>query len=309
MELEIVSLGTKALDAIKAGRDGRVLSVFHRTCYLESARGGIACVGEEWLPPGPLSVACRGPDGATRSSAFKRQQRWRSGRLGIVGPGWKIGFGSCRPWRPPPLPRRWFRSDLVRGLEYLAAIAGTGADWAERHEATVGQRSVSRAARCEHARAKQHLAGWLAEILGDRGERIAPSVPTAVSRLIGLGPGLTPSGDDLLGGALVALRILGEVRAADMLSGWVRGLARSRTHRISAAHLDAACDGEAAEALHLSLNALLMGDQTALQRALMKVDAIGHSSGRDALVGVEIACRGWLAAGSSRHSSDAQLDR
>ena len=41
------------------------------------------------------------------------------------------------------------------------------------------------------------------------------------AQLIGLGPGLTPSGDDYLGGVLVALRALGRDAQADALWRWL----------------------------------------------------------------------------------------
>src|SRR5690606_7063751 len=57
------------------------------------------------------------------------------------------------------------------------------------------------------------LAEWLAWGAG-------PAPPSAVCELIGLGPGLTPSGDDLLGGVLIALHALGRPDATERLSAW-----------------------------------------------------------------------------------------
>lgn len=103
--------------------------------------------------------------------------------------------------------------------------------------------------------------------------------------LIGLGPGLTPAGDDFVGGAMIALRVLGgdAGRAqADRIAAWALPLARERTSRISRAHLECAAEGEGHEALHDLLNT---GDEKHLER----LAKIGHTSGLDAAAGALLA--------------------
>ena len=100
--------------------------------------------------------------------------------------------------------------------------------------------------------------------------------------LIGLGPGLTPSGDDYLGGMLVALRLTGRGVQADGLWRWLEPRLKARTSAISAAHLAAAAAGEAHEALHRVLNGELELDA---------LNAVGHTSGWDALAGAMAVLR------------------
>ena len=94
--------------------------------------------------------------------------------------------------------------------------------------------------------------------------------------LIGLGPGLTPSGDDYFGGILVALHAMGRASQAQSLWRWLEPRLASRTSAISAAHLAAAASGQAHEALHEVLNGSL---------DLKRLDDVGHTSGWDALAG------------------------
>src|SRR5262249_14736230 len=68
--------------------------------------------------------------------------------------------------------------------------------------------------------------------------------------LIGLGPGLTPAGDDFVGGAMIALRAAGNVPLAERIAAWALPLAATNTNRISRAHLECAAQGEGHEALH-----------------------------------------------------------
>ena len=100
--------------------------------------------------------------------------------------------------------------------------------------------------------------------------------------LIGLGPGLTPAGDDFVGGAMIALRAFGDHKAADRIAGWALPLARERTNRISRAHLECAAQGEGHEALH---DLLCTFDKKHLER----LARVGHTSGLDAVAGALLA--------------------
>ncbi len=103
-----------------------------------------------------------------------------------------------------------------------------------------------------------------------------------------MGSGLTPSGDDLIGGVLIALRALGQKRIAVRLAKWALRLARTRTNRISLAHLACAAAGQGHEALHLALNAIIAGQRN-LKKELSSLRRIGHTSGMDALSGAVLA--------------------
>jgi hypothetical protein len=107
--------------------------------------------------------------------------------------------------------------------------------------------------------------------------------------LIGLGPGLTPSGDDLIAGALVALRAFLRADAAEQLGAWALRLAATGTGAISRAHLAAAGAGEGPEPLHRVLAAICAAPEVDLERELDAIDRIGHCSGWDALAGVALA--------------------
>jgi hypothetical protein len=102
------------------------------------------------------------------------------------------------------------------------------------------------------------------------------SVPDSAAALIGLGPGLTPSGDDYLGGMLIALRKLSRDAQANALWRWLEPRLAQGTSAISGAHLAAAAAGEGHEILH----------QVLLDpRRVQELDRIGHCSGWDAFAG------------------------
>jgi len=109
--------------------------------------------------------------------------------------------------------------------------------------------------------------------------------------LIGLGPGLTPAGDDFVGGAMIALRAFGERALADRIAGWALPLAQTNTGKISRAHLACAAVGEGHEALHDLLC-------TFEKKHLERLARVGHTSGLDAAAGALLAL---AASRSGRH--------
>lgn len=115
----------------------------------------------------------------------------------------------------------------------------------------------------------------------------------AALRLLGLGSGLTPSGDDYVGGALFALRAIHpRQRAWQTAATGICALAASRTHAISAALLSDLASGDSFAALHALLAGAAAGlEPAALAATVDELTAIGHSSGWDMLTGL-------LAAGA-----------
>lgn len=120
--------------------------------------------------------------------------------------------------------------------------------------------------------------------------------------LIGLGPGLTPSGDDVIAGALIALFALGREEAALSLWHALAPLASTRTSALSLAHLQAAAGGQGHEALHVAINAMLDDAAGALASAIADLARYGHSSGFDGFAGAMLAVETWIATDGGRAS-------
>jgi hypothetical protein len=108
-------------------------------------------------------------------------------------------------------------------------------------------------------------------------------VRRASKALAGLGPGLTPAGDDLLLGVMHALWITRPDAAS--FTQAIANAATPRTHILSAAWLTAAAAGEAAESWHALLSALAAQDKGKLEAAALRILPTGHTSGADALAG------------------------
>lgn len=110
--------------------------------------------------------------------------------------------------------------------------------------------------------------------------------------LLGLGPGLTPSGDDFIGGAMFALALVPRSCWAPKmrsLRATIGAAARQATNPISAALLADLMAGAAYRPLHEWLDALDSGDVRSARCAFAAVLALGASSGADIASGLLLA--------------------
>lgn len=244
MSFRIESAGRFAREALQAA-DGEVCAVFRRSFYLRCTGERYACIGDASIGNGPLN--------ALTSELF----------LPRVGDRVAVSLAEAQPWQPPPPhPGGPDLAMLSAKARPRIPAEGLGCLVIGTHNALSGHAQPGLDA----------LERWLVgNAIGDEAEQ-----------LIGLGPGLTPAGDDYLGGMLVALRMAGRGMQAEGLWRWLQPRLKDRTSAISAAHVAAAAAGEAHEALHNVLNGGL--DLDALDR-------IGHTSGWDALAGAVAVLR------------------
>ncbi len=123
-------------------------------------------------------------------------------------------------------------------------------------------------------------------------------IEEATLGLAGLGPGLTPSGDDVLGGFAAIMTLLSPQLSADSISrkhiaSTIAAVAKPRTTKLSAVLLEFASRGEVSEqfgTLLLSLNLPTQEFET-VQKATDRVLAFGASSGGDILLGMLLGLR------------------
>jgi hypothetical protein len=120
----------------------------------------------------------------------------------------------------------------------------------------------------------------------------------AAEHLVGLGPGLVPSGDSVVSGVLLALRLLGgaisggtrAVWLANWLSASVTCHAAQRTTPLAASLLHCAASGQAAAEVSAVL--LGMAGQEPLERAAAQL--LAAPAGADLAWGLVAGCRAAL---------------
>jgi len=139
------------------------------------------------------------------------------------------------------------------------------------------------------------LLGHEMSVLDALGQATAAFEPEAMRiaalPLAGLGPGLTPSGDDFLAGVMLGLHaqpLVEDFKAS--LCGSLFKAAEGRTTRLSMAFLKAARDGMADERWHRLLAALNSGKKEAIVIAARTVLNYGETSGLDMVCGFLWLC-------------------
>ena len=226
--------------------EGEVVAAFRRSFYVGFADGRYACVGDASLGHGPLNALV---------DDFQ-----------VASVGGRVALSVAARWTPAALPANPVID--IGALEHAARgrvpREGLGGLVIGAHNSLSG-----------HAQpALDALERWL----------IGNALDDDAQMLIGLGPGLTPSGDDYLGGVLIALHAFERRPQALGLWRWLEPRLK-RTSAISAAHLAAAAAGEGHEALHACLHALASRSAD-WRRTLDQVATVGHVSGWDALAGI-----------------------
>jgi len=277
-------VGLLAEAVLRHAKNGRVVAVFKSSFYVAFSDEWV-CVGLSHIGSGPLHVICE-----------SRPRGWpRPGSSITVAEGILLldnmpfaTFDGAFIWQPEQVPD-WTTASLQRGLD--AASAFWRKEACEEGLAVTGCAELPAKPTLLVSAAMPGVAALDRIVANALDGRSASSEDRAdIAGLIGLGPGLTPSGDDLLGGALIALTSLGLLSVRDELWRACCG-SLDRTNDISSLHLQTAARGYGAAALHNAINATISGRVDRLPGSLAKLSAIGHSSGRDSFAGALIALR------------------
>jgi len=279
------SASATILEFLHTPRTGRVIATFARSCYL-ALDGRIVAVVSAELHNGPLNLVVTPAVpfghlsiGAPASSTAHRVE---------VADAWDIVLDGATAW--DPVLRRIDRAALDALHNHLQGLTDLIA--AEAPAGGLARVSVERA-----GPVLTPLERSASLVLTDLSRGLRQASRSQVARgartLAGLGPGLTPSGDDVLVGCLLALAALPDVDGASMREA-IAFSARHRTTHISTAYLDAAARGEASEAWHRLVTAMGTPDAVRVISAGRQVLAVGETSGSDMLGGFVLASRALL---------------
>ncbi len=259
--------GVAVREAARAGARGRVVSVHRKAVYVD-LDGAVVAIVSAGVEPGPLHL-CSGP----LPPAVAGERVTCDGSR-IAGRAWAVRC-DVPVWEgllPGPTGTGATGVGPVPGIDRGAAIPT---------EVPVDPGPV-RDAVCAGAIEE------LAVLLGGRG------------------PGLTPAGDDLLAGLVLAARERWGPAAEARL---VAAVAAVRTTRPAQAFLHWAARGQSLAPAHDVLVALAAGDRDGARRAGERLSAIGASSGRCLLAGLRIGVAQWprLDTQSTRDTPEVAL--
>jgi hypothetical protein len=295
--IRITDIGARAGALLATTGDWRVETVFDRAFYLAAdLPGQLICIGLPELGRGPLMATCEALAFAAWSDqGVGRGQSARcDGAYLHIGDGLRLDLANARTWTTPAWPPRPASADLARTLAEVRRQAaprlpeGSLAGFLVAPDDAPPAGAIARAAGRTASLRIAALADWLDAALD--GSRDLDAVGReAAHGLLGLGAGLTPAGDDLLSGLLIALHALGRDDLARRLAGFIDAASATATSPMSRAFLACAAAGEPSEALHAMLAGAVIGDPQAISRGLDALAGTGHSSGFDMLAGALLA--------------------
>jgi hypothetical protein len=283
----VTQMGALAQQCLTPGERGTILAVFSGVTYLHSASVDILWLGSEGTPMHRRCV--RVEDSLPR---LETGAPFYVDECGLkIGPKVVLDTTTASLWQPCPINTgEVVRLDELPGrVRALASIVdcvqapGLGRFIPEI--ALAAPESVKATQDPMLLHAKPLVLGAADAFRTGHGKRAA----LCVDALVGLGAGLTPSGDDFLGGLMFGANVL---RAAYPNARFF-DLAvpsetyRSRTHPISWALLDDHTKGHAIAPLHLIVNGILVGASIAeIRPAVHQLVRVGHSTGWDMLAGL-----------------------
>ncbi len=285
----VSSIGLSAAPFLACeGPLGRVCASFRRSCHVQTLDGEVLCIAHAALGRGPLTVSVRlDVAGLQALGAVDGSPVVLEDQCLYVGP-LVLVLANAAVWSPQHLGRavdnlageraRW----LAATISQQVPADGLGCLLPFVEGITKGQWTDAKGMTPLASLALTSLSNLVDGLLiGD-----VWCTNTGVTGLLGLGPGLTPSGDDLLVGLLLALHS-GKAPAADSVSRAVVRHAPVMTGRISVSMLKQASLGLGSEASHAVIMALVDGCSSCevLQRAEV-LTRVGHTSGWDTLVGI-----------------------
>jgi hypothetical protein len=249
--LDLCRMGPVAARALKQVVKGNVIAVFDQCFYLYLNNTYI-CLGNFNFSDGPLNIISSAPDKTNWITSGIRvgDQANVANHTLSVGRNIWFQFTNTEIWKPKS---GLITPALTTKIEQFYASNPSQSGLPKQAYPLIDA-----------------LSDWLITSI------LLP--PPSIEGLLGMGPGLTPSGDDFIGAMLITLHHMGQIETKAQLAKRVIHLTAKCTNPISAQHLYAAIGGMGSDALHR-----VLADEPSALNALI---SIGHTSGWDALAGV-----------------------
>lgn len=273
----------RLLDRIRSGRfAGTVHSIFDSVVNLRPADGGLVSLAARHVDNAPNTVVV---DVESLSALTPRLGAGVVGREShLVCPGlFTVDLTATAPWAPvlPDLSAAAASDVLVRMATELGRIV-------DREGQLGGIRPRPDAEGTIGAQVSHTLEAVSRQLVATLAAGDLDAATRWAGRLVGLGPGLTPSGDDFITG--LAATIAAPGTRIHTLRPWVAELVRTHeanTNAISWIAMHEAARARVRESIVRILTAVAADDTDALRAAARAVIRIGKTSGTDIVTGMQ----------------------
>ena len=315
-----------------------MVATYNHSCHVLAADGRMICIADRHLDDGPVTLRVDFPWHLDIKALGARPCM----PLRMEGEDWLLGedillrISGATRWVPPAISEFASRATVLWRLRTLCDclnrdIPEAGLAPLVRHaDALARGRPIILDGASHLAGVASQRARKLSEGVWARDQR---EIDDGVRGLIGIGPGLTPSGDDLLAGFMIGLiatldspdrassgyqveqpALPGLHHVIEALGRTILSHAARGTTQISNALLSHAVKGVGSDSVHRLLQALLQRDDAPeLTPAALEMATTGHTSGWDCLAGVLVGVHLGLrlteapAVGHDGFDSDVRL--
>jgi hypothetical protein len=307
--LEAKAVGYKAFKSLSSYKKAaRVHSVFDRGFYIQIGKNLISVIkNENFISPTSI-VLGDSDDRGFRSIGVEEGTKIEVDGDSLVfeDKALTITFRKSVKWFPPPIPKKNALSDLIKISLHLRILRDVIYTCPSREGLVSLLENVElygptqlflkpqRPNLSEKARPNIETLMW-GLFSGDHNMVLARA-----SEILGLGPGLTPSGDDFLAGLILSLAIGGKALRSNnkselgfyrKISADIDKMAGEKTTIYSQTLLNQARSGQGPKAVVELIHALLTKDPNQVARSAKTVISMGETSGADIAIGIYYGIR------------------
>jgi hypothetical protein len=293
--IRIVSIGAMASRALNRADKWHLISTYERSFYCSDQNGNLICIGRG-IGRGPFNLLCSA-GGLWPGDTLLSGKIFKAVENKFIHEGSRVSFDTlgASSWDKSLHDTGNTGEHLEEDLHWLACRAAQNAP--KESFAWLIPPLVS-GEPSPIAVQKDTIMGLLhkrvLEVTDNASQRPFSSVSTAVEtgntrgleKLIGLGHGLTPSGDDFLAGVVMGLFKMQENREAELLACNLYRAAHGKTTAISLAFYRALAECWVAEPHSRFLRTLGRAEARERERSLNLVSSFGYTSGWDTLAGI-----------------------
>jgi len=278
--IKALSLTSGVFDWLANSRHLRILHLFDQVCNLINERGEVLSIVSPRIGKGPFNLVIE--DNICFSKHLNLDSPIRCAET-IEAPivhtrlhlgDLTIDTAEAKLWNPRP---DWEKLHVGRD-DILSQIMSLRAPTRAKQSFTGEEIALSQRTLLAMTAITDSLNSAL--VSADLSSSIA-----AARQLAGLGIGLTPSGDDFILGAILAIWIIHPPDVAKVLAEEIANIAAPLTTSLSAAWLRSAGRGKAGILWHEFFDALVVGDVVGIRSQIDKLLSVGETSGADALSG------------------------
>ena len=291
--LKACSIGYQAHLGFSRAESARVIGDTSKGIFLRSPGDQIAFLSYGSCNS-PVTITLTGVPSRLETIHEGQQVRLADNRFYFDAAGVELDLTEALIWKPPPPPpatggiQDW--RERLRAIAQEAHLRKGDDGFCRLLEPLSGLPSPA-----PFSEEQQRLWGWIGGLWESLKRLDVPAAAVGIKRFLGLGRGLTPSGDDFAAGLLLIFNRWGSVCPPGLdiqcLNRLVIEAAWQRTTTLSANLISAATEGAADENLVATADAIFSNGAD-LRELGAKLAAIGHSSGVDTLVGMATAIAG-----------------